>query len=135
MTYRGFLELASRKLNQVRWAEIAPHRDYVKELLKTTTVTTTHQRLRDEGKLKVSLSTQGKRTDKNDYPPEKIAFQMKAPIWRAPRVGCCVHAAGGCTYWRYSSWRRSPGDPRAGGRPMSHRSGLTHDLSARRAGP
>ncbi|GAA3386308.1 Mu transposase domain-containing protein [Streptomyces racemochromogenes] len=24
---------------------------------------------------------QGKRTDKNDYPPEKIAFQMKTPIW------------------------------------------------------
>jgi hypothetical protein len=24
---------------------------------------------------------QGKRTDKSDYPPEKIAFQMKTPIW------------------------------------------------------
>jgi hypothetical protein len=24
---------------------------------------------------------QGKRTDKNDYPPEKIAFQMRTPIW------------------------------------------------------
>ncbi|MFE5591164.1 hypothetical protein [Streptomyces sp. NPDC056549] len=24
---------------------------------------------------------QDKRTDRNDYPPEKIAFQMKAPIW------------------------------------------------------
>ncbi|MFE7215376.1 hypothetical protein ACFY0A_43125 [Streptomyces sp. NPDC001698] len=35
-----FPELASRKLNQVRWAEIEPHRDYVKELLKTTTVAT-----------------------------------------------------------------------------------------------
>ncbi|MEV6029475.1 IS21 family transposase, partial [Streptomyces sp. NPDC052036] len=52
-----FPELTSRKLNQVRWGEIEPHRDYVKELLKTTTVTTIHQRLRDEGKLKVSLTT------------------------------------------------------------------------------
>ncbi|MDX3233703.1 hypothetical protein PV419_50945 [Streptomyces sp. ME19-01-6] len=33
---------------------------------------------------------QGKRTDKNDYPPEKIAFQMRTPIWcrgQAPQVG------------------------------------------------
>jgi transposase len=52
-----FPELASRRLNQVRWAEIEPHRDHVKSLLETTTVTTVHQRLRDEGKLKVSLST------------------------------------------------------------------------------
>jgi transposase len=52
-----FPELAARKLNQVRWGEIEPHRDSVKELLKTTTVTTIHQRLWDEGKLKVSLST------------------------------------------------------------------------------
>ncbi|WJV51624.1 hypothetical protein [Streptomyces flavofungini] len=52
-----FPELASRKLNQVRWGEIEPHRDHVKSLLETTTVTTIHQRLRDEGKLKVSLST------------------------------------------------------------------------------
>lgn len=33
---------------------------------------------------------QGKRTDKNDYPPEKIAFQMRTPIWcrgQASQVG------------------------------------------------
>lgn len=24
---------------------------------------------------------QGKRTDKSDYPPEKIAFQMRTPVW------------------------------------------------------
>ncbi|WP_316739740.1 hypothetical protein [Streptomyces sp. MK7] len=52
-----FPELVGRRLNQVRWGEIEPHRDYVKQLLETTTVTTIHQRLRDEGKLKVSLST------------------------------------------------------------------------------
>lgn len=33
---------------------------------------------------------QGKRTDKNDYPPEKIAFQMRTPMWcrtQASQVG------------------------------------------------
>ncbi|ACU72764.1 Integrase catalytic region [Catenulispora acidiphila DSM 44928] len=33
---------------------------------------------------------QGKRTDKNDYPPEKIAFQMRTPVWcrtQASEVG------------------------------------------------
>ncbi len=33
---------------------------------------------------------QGKRTDKHDYPPEKIAFQMKTPVWcrtQASEVG------------------------------------------------
>ncbi|MFJ2781851.1 MULTISPECIES: Mu transposase domain-containing protein [unclassified Kitasatospora] len=33
---------------------------------------------------------QGKRTDKSDYPPEKIAFQMRTPIWcrtQAAEVG------------------------------------------------
>ncbi len=52
-----FPELASRRLNQVRWAEIEPHRDYVKSPLGTTTVTTIHQQLGDDGKLKVALST------------------------------------------------------------------------------
>ncbi|MEU8523625.1 IS21 family transposase [Streptomyces sp. NPDC048577] len=52
-----FPELARRRLNQVTWAEIEPHRDLVKGLLETTTVTTIHQRLRCEGKLAVSLST------------------------------------------------------------------------------
>ena len=33
---------------------------------------------------------QGKRTDKSDYPPEKIAFQMRTPVWcrsQASEVG------------------------------------------------
>ncbi|MEU0179418.1 hypothetical protein ABZ178_39645 [Streptomyces massasporeus] len=33
---------------------------------------------------------QGKRTDKSDYPPEKIAFQMRTPVWcrsQAPEGG------------------------------------------------
>ncbi|MGW8501557.1 IS21 family transposase [Streptomyces sp. CLCI03] len=52
-----FPELASRRLNQITWPEIEHHRDYVKSLLETTTVTTIHQRLRDEHKLKASLSS------------------------------------------------------------------------------
>ncbi|MEU6511987.1 hypothetical protein [Streptomyces sp. NPDC046942] len=51
-----FPDLAYRRLRQVTWAEIDPHRDYVKSLLETTTVTTIHQRLWDEQKLKVSLT-------------------------------------------------------------------------------
>jgi len=52
-----FPELASRRLSQITWGEIEQHRDYVKDLLATTSVTTIHQRLRDERKLKASLSS------------------------------------------------------------------------------
>ncbi|WP_328786401.1 MULTISPECIES: IS21 family transposase [unclassified Streptomyces] len=52
-----FPELVSRRLNQITWPEIEHYRDYVKGLLKTTSVTTIHQRLRDEHKLKASLSS------------------------------------------------------------------------------
>ncbi|MER5700244.1 IS21 family transposase [Streptomyces mirabilis] len=52
-----FPELASRRLNQLTWPEIEQHRDYIKQLLETTTVTTIHQRLRDERKLKASLTS------------------------------------------------------------------------------
>lgn len=52
-----FPELASRRLNQLTWPEIEQHRDYIKQLLETTTVTTIHQRLKDERKLKASLTS------------------------------------------------------------------------------
>jgi transposase len=48
---------AERGLNQITWPEIDQHRDYIKALLETTTVTTIHQRLRDERKLKASISS------------------------------------------------------------------------------
>ncbi|MEU2718795.1 IS21 family transposase [Streptomyces sp. NPDC007205] len=51
-----FPEQANRKLNQLTWPEIEQHRDYVVELLDSCTVTTIHQRLRDERKLKASLT-------------------------------------------------------------------------------
>jgi transposase len=52
-----FPDLARRRLNQLTWPEIEEHRDYIKQLLETTTVTTIHQRLRDERKLKASLTS------------------------------------------------------------------------------
>lgn len=51
-----FPEVADRRLRQVTWAEIDKHLDYTKPLLGTVTVSTIHQRLRDERKLHVSLT-------------------------------------------------------------------------------
>jgi hypothetical protein len=51
-----FPELANSRLRQITWAEIDQHRDYIESLLGTVTVTTIHQRLRDEHKLQVSIS-------------------------------------------------------------------------------
>ncbi|MFB7089152.1 hypothetical protein [Streptomyces sp. NPDC056296] len=51
-----FPDQANRRLNQLTWPEIEQHRDHVLELLNTCTVTTIHQRLRDEHKLKASLT-------------------------------------------------------------------------------
>ncbi|MFF2146989.1 hypothetical protein [Kitasatospora sp. NPDC058190] len=42
---------------QLTWPEIEEHRDYIKQLLETTTGTTIHQCLRDEQKLKASLAS------------------------------------------------------------------------------
>lgn len=52
-----FPELADRRLRQVTWPEIDKHRDYIKGLLGTVTVSTIHQRLRDEHGLTVSVSS------------------------------------------------------------------------------
>ncbi|WP_240436993.1 hypothetical protein [Streptomyces sporangiiformans] len=52
-----FPGLIDKRLRQVTWQEIDKHRDYIKELLGTVTVSTIHQRLRDEHKLKVSISS------------------------------------------------------------------------------
>lgn len=52
-----FPELADRRLRQITWPEIDQHRDYIKDLLGTVTVSTIHQRLRDEHKLDVSISS------------------------------------------------------------------------------
>ncbi|MFD4831235.1 hypothetical protein ACFWPV_15475 [Streptomyces uncialis] len=45
-----FPGLFDRRLWQVTWSDIDQHRDYVADLLGTVTVSTIHQRLRDEHK-------------------------------------------------------------------------------------
>ncbi|MGX1508288.1 UNVERIFIED_CONTAM: transposase [Streptomyces graminofaciens] len=52
-----FPGLIDRRLRQVTWPDIDQHRDYIKSLLGTVTVSTIHQRLRDEHKLQVSISS------------------------------------------------------------------------------
>ncbi|MFB7055371.1 hypothetical protein ACFCXT_19890 [Streptomyces vinaceus] len=52
-----FPDLAGRRLNQLSWPEIEEHRDYIEQLLETFTVTTIHQRSRDERTLKASLTS------------------------------------------------------------------------------
>ncbi|MEV6383074.1 IS21 family transposase [Streptomyces sp. NPDC051773] len=52
-----FPELLNSRLRQVTWSEIDRHRDFIESLLGTVTVSTIHQRLRDEHKLEVSLSS------------------------------------------------------------------------------
>ncbi|QCX82808.1 Integrase core domain protein (plasmid) [Streptomyces sp. YIM 121038] len=52
-----FPELADRRLRQITWPDIDAHRDYIKNLLGTVSVSTIHQRLRDEHKLQASLSS------------------------------------------------------------------------------
>ncbi|WJY50135.1 IS21 family transposase (plasmid) [Streptomyces chengbuensis] len=52
-----FPEMTDRRLRQITWGEIDPHRDFVKDLLGTVNMSTIHQRLRDERGLTVSVAT------------------------------------------------------------------------------
>ena len=53
-----FPELADTRLRQVTWPAIEPHHDYIHEQLQAgVTVTTIHQRLRDERGLAVSIAS------------------------------------------------------------------------------
>ncbi|MBP2400752.1 IS21 family transposase [Streptomyces syringium] len=52
-----FPELAESRLRQITWPEIDKHRDYIKKMLGTVTVSTIHQRLRDEHGLEASVSS------------------------------------------------------------------------------
>ena len=53
-----FPELADTRLRQVTWPAIEAHHDYISEQLKAgVTVTTVHQRLRDERGLAVSIAS------------------------------------------------------------------------------
>ncbi len=52
-----FPELADTRLRQVTWPAIEPHHEYIRGQLKAgVTVTTVHQRLRDERGLAVSIA-------------------------------------------------------------------------------
>jgi transposase len=52
-----FPELVDSRLRQSSWPAIEPHHDYIKGLLGEVTISTVHQRLRDEHGLQVSLSS------------------------------------------------------------------------------
>jgi transposase len=52
-----FPQLVSTELQHPRFAEIAPYHELIGEMLTTNTVTTVHQRLRDERGLGVSITT------------------------------------------------------------------------------
>ena len=53
-----FPELADTRLRQVTWPAIEAHHEYIREQLKAgVTVTTVHQRLRDERGLAVSIAS------------------------------------------------------------------------------
>jgi transposase len=52
-----FPHLVSTELQHPRFAEVAPYHELIGEMLKTNTVTTIHQRLRDERGLGVSITT------------------------------------------------------------------------------
>jgi hypothetical protein len=50
-------ELVTTELRHPKFAEIAPYHELIGEMLKTNTVTTVHQRLRDERGLQVSIAS------------------------------------------------------------------------------
>ncbi len=52
-----FPQLADKRLRQITWPEIDKHRGYIKGLLGTVTVSTIHQRLRDEHDVNVSVAS------------------------------------------------------------------------------
>ena len=52
-----FPELVTTELRHPKFAEIAPYHELIGEMLKTNTVTTVHQRLRDERGLQVSIAS------------------------------------------------------------------------------
>jgi hypothetical protein len=52
-----FPHLVSTELQHPKFAEIAPYHELIAQMLKTNTVTTVHQRLRDERGLGVSITT------------------------------------------------------------------------------
>ena len=72
-----FPELADTRLRQVTWPAIEPHHDYIVDQLKAgVTVTTIHQRLRDERGLAVSIAS-FRRYVAGNVPEETRRSQVK----------------------------------------------------------
>ena len=101
-----FPELADTRLRQVTWPAIEPHHDYICEQLKAeVTVTTIHQRLRDERGVAVSIASFRRYVAAN-IPEETRRSQVKVlrPYPAEPGEEAQVD------YGRLGRWM----DPRAG---------------------
>ncbi len=57
LVHQWFPELVTTELRHPKFAEIAPYHELIEQMLKTNTVTTVHQRLRDERGLDVSIAS------------------------------------------------------------------------------
>jgi transposase len=57
LVHQWFPELHTTELRHPKFAELAPYHELIGEMLKTNTVTTVHQRLRDERGLAVSIAS------------------------------------------------------------------------------
>ena len=105
-----FPELADTRLRQVTWPAIEPHHDYIVDQLKAgVTVTTIHQRLRDERGLAVSIAS-FRRYVAGNVPEETRRSQVKVlrPWPAAPGAEAQID------YGRLGRWL----DP-AAGRPVT----------------
>ena len=101
-----FPELADTRLRQVTWPAIEPHHEYITEQLKAgVTVTTVHQRLRDEHGVAVSIASFRRYVSAN-VPEETRRSQVKVlrPYPAEPGEEAQID------YGRLGRWL----DPRAG---------------------
>jgi hypothetical protein len=57
LVHQWFPELVTTELRHPKFAEIAPYHELIEQMLKTNTVSTVHQRLRDERGLNVSIAS------------------------------------------------------------------------------
>jgi transposase len=107
-----FPELADTRLRQVTWPAIEAHRDYIVEQLGAgVTVTTVHQRLRDERGLAVSLASMRRWVTAN-LPEETRRAQVRVLRLDPPAPG----AEAQVDYGQLGRWT----DPATGARHTVH---------------
>ena len=95
-----FPELADTRLRQVTWPAIEEHRDYIVAQLEAgVTVTTIHQRLRDERGLAVSLASMRRYVTAN-LPEEVRRSQVRVLRLEPPEPG----AEAQIDYGRLGMW-------------------------------